>query len=351
MGDVSVQSWGQTPAGEPVQLFTLTNNAGFTVRLTDYGATIVEVWTPDRQGTVADVCLGFDHLAAYTNPKNPYVGCLVGRCANRIRDGKFTLEGKPIQLTLNEKANSLHGGKNGFDKRVWMTAIVSQNPPAVKMTLHSPDGDQGYPGNLNISVTYKWTDHMELEMLYEAETDRTTVVNLTNHAYFNLAGEGAGLILDHEAQIHAEIYTPADDSLLPTGALTSVADTPFDFRKFQRIGDRLQQAGGNPVGYDLNYMLQERFPRPYGPAARVRHPDNGRWLEVQTDQPGLQFYTGNFLNGTLLGKSGKLYPQYGGFCLETQHFPDSPNRPEFPPVILSPGQKYRTRTAYVFGVQ
>jgi aldose 1-epimerase len=299
---------------------------------------------------MADVALGFDKLHGYLD-KSPFFGCVAGRVANRIARGRFTLDGKDYSLFVNNGPNALHGGKKGFDKKVWTATPESTASGAATLRLayRSPDGEEGYPGNLDAKVSYTVTrDALRID--YEATTDKPTLVNLTNHSYFNLAGQGSGTILDHVVLIEADQYTPVDDTLIPTGELKSVKGTPFDFTTPTAIGARIKEVGGKPVGYDHNYVLRQ----PRGDAAhpalavRVRDPKSGRVMEMLTTEPGVQFYTGNFLDGTVTGKGGATYPQYGGFCLEAQHFPDSIHHPNFPPVVLRPGQTYRQTTVYKF---
>ena len=337
----------------PIRLYTLTNNCGVSVSIMNYGATVVNLWTPDRKGQLADIVLGFNKFDSYRTEsylnQGPYFGATVGRYANRIAKGKFTLDGKTYCLPINNTPNSLHGGKVGFDKKVWSAKIVSQQPAAVRFSLVSRNKDQGYPGTLKVWVTYELNDQNKLILYYEAVTDRPTVLNLTNHSYFNLAGAGSGDVLNHKVKIHASRFTPVDAMLIPTGQIQSVAGTPLDFREFTPIGTRIHQVGGNPLGYDHNYVLNKR-----GFAAEVREPNSGRTLRVSTDQPGLQFYTANFLPADkrkkIQGKEGKSYSQYGAFCLETQHFPDSPNHPNFPYTILRPRWTFLSKTTFKFGV-
>ncbi|PWU06000.1 MAG: galactose-1-epimerase [Verrucomicrobia bacterium] len=342
--------FGKLPSGKPVTLYTLTNKQGASVSIMDYGATIVNLQMPNRRGKLDDVVLGFDTLAPYLT-NTPYFGATVGRYANRIARGQFTLDGKVYHLPINNAPNSLHGGKIGFNKKMWTAKIVSQHPAAVSFSLVSPHKDQGYPGALNVSVSFILNDQNALIVLYGASTDRPTVLNLTNHSYFNLAGTGNGNVLNHRIKINAFYYTPTDAHLIPTGEIRSVIGTPFDLRKFTPIGAAIQQTGGNPIGYDHNYVLARAGSKKFALAAEVYEPTSGRFLKVLTDQPGLQFYTANFLNGTLQGKGGQKYPQYGAFCLETQHFPDSPNHPNFPSTVLRPGEIFRSATVYKFGVR
>lgn len=352
-GSVSVKPFGNT-GGKKVELYTLTNKNGVSVSLTNYGATVVNLFTPDRRGNLADIALGFDTFKPYPT-KSPYFGCIAGRYANRIADGKFSLEGKTYQLSKNEAPahlHHLHGGIKGFDKQVWNAEVLKSSQPSVRFTLRSPDGQEGYPGNLDVAVTYTLTDKNELRISYEATTDKPTVINLTNHTYFNLAGAGNGSILDHQLKINADRFTPVNKTLIPTGELKSVGGTVMDFRKPTAIGKRIKEVGGKPVGYDHNYVLNGKHPFACRMlAAEVSDPKSGRVMKVYTDQPGIQFYSGNFLDGTIKGKGGKVYNQYDGFCLETQHFPASPNEPKFPSTVLKPGETYKTTTVYQFSAK
>jgi aldose 1-epimerase len=314
----------------------------------DYGATVVKILAPDRNGKLDDIALGFDRFAPYLHATT-YFGATVGRYANRIAKGQFTLGKTVYQVPLNNGPNSLHGGTFGFDKRLWKTEPVDSDVPALRFTRLSPDGEEGYPGNLYVSVTFSLNDQNELRMDYRATTDKPTVINLTNHTYFNLAGDGT--ILDHILTLHADAFTPVDATLIPTGEIKDVTDTPWDFRNPTAIGARIKQVGGKPVGYDHNYVLNKGWFSNWAVAAEVEDPKTGRTLTVETDQPGIQFYSGNFLDGTLTGKSGKVYNQYDGFALETQHYPDSPNHDNFPSTVLQPGDTYETSTVYAFGVQ
>lgn len=350
---ITSQPWGSVN-GVPTRIFTLDNGRGLKARISDYGGTVVSIETPDRNGTVGDITLGFDKVEEY-GTASPYFGCIVGRVGNRIGGGTFKLNGKTYKLALNTvaagKQNTLHGGKVGFDKRIWKATAVPGAEPSLVLTYLSPHLEEGFPGNLRVKVTYTVTKSNILRISYVANTDQATPVNLTNHAYFNLKGAGEGDTLDHILQIDADRFTPTDDGLIPTGELAKVAGTPFDFRKPQVIGSRvntlhpqLEAAGG----YDHNFVLSKRLGA-FGRAARVVEPESGRWLEVWTHEPGVQFYGGNFLDGTVVGKGGKRYLYRGGFCLETQHFPDSVNKPTFPTTILRPGKTLKTVTEYRFG--
>jgi aldose 1-epimerase len=350
-GAVSKAAFGKTPAGEAVDVYTLTNTRGMEVRAITFGGIITSIRVPDRAGMLADVALGFGDLEPYLkNP--PYFGALVGRYGNRIAKGRFTLDGQTYTLAVNNAPNHLHGGIKGFDKVVWTAEPFKKGKDVgVVFTHTSPDGDEGYPGKLTMKVTYTLNDANELAFDYEATTDKATPVNLTQHTYFNLAGEGNGDILRHLLTIHASKMTPVDQSLIPTG-IAAVDGTPFDFRTPTAIGARIrandqQIKYGN--GYDHNYVL-DRNGTGLVLAAHVEDPSSGRVLEVSTTEPGMQFYTGNFLDGTLKGKSGRPYTQRSGFALETQHYPDSPNHPDFPSTILKPGATYRSKTVFAFKV-
>jgi aldose 1-epimerase len=347
---VTVKAFGRTADGRSVELFTLTNKNGMQVALSNYGAMVVNLLVPDRNGKFADVSLGFDSLKPYFT-KSPYFGCIAGRYANRIAKGHFNLDGKTYQLATNDGPNHLHGGVRGFDKHMWSAEVVRGLPSSVRFTLHSPDGEEGYPGNLVATVTYTLTDRNQLRISYEAKTDKPTVLNLTNHTYFNLAGAGNGGILGHKLTLHADRFTPVDGTLIPTGEQKRVGGTPMDFRRPTPIGARIKDVGGKPGGYDHNYVLNKVPFAKRSLAAEVYEPGSGRVMKVYTDQPGIQFYSGNFLDGTILGKGGRTYHQYDGFCLETQHFPDSPNQPKFPSAVLRPGQTYRTTTVYSFSTK
>lgn len=342
---ISSAEFGKTTDGVPVTIYTLTNKKGVTARITTYGATLVSLNVPDKKGVFADVVLGFDKLEDYFD-KSPYFGTIAGRYANRIAKGKFTLDGKTYTLATNNGPNHLHGGLKGFDKKVWKAApVANEAGPSVAFSCISADMEEGYPGTLMATVTYTLTDDNTLRIDYAALADQATPVNLTNHSYFNLAGKGD--VRGHIVQMDVDKYTPVDATLIPTGEVASVEGTLFDFRKPHTIGERLLQVGDEPKGYDHNYV---RGKEDFGRAIRVTEPVSGRVLTMSTDEPAFQFYTGNFLDGKLVGKQGLIYPQYGGFCLEAQHYPDSPNQPKFPSTTLRPGEVYRQRTEYKFSV-
>jgi aldose 1-epimerase len=348
---VTKMDFGKTPEGTPVDLYVLTNSKGVTVKITNYGGIVTEIHVPDRDGKFADVALGFDKLGDYLKG-HPYFGALVGRVANRIAGAKFTLGGKEYTLAQNNGRNSLHGGKKGFDKVVWKAEPLSGTGIAgIKLHYLSKDGEEGYPGNLDVTVTYRLTENNELVIEYQATTDRATPVNLSNHSYFNLAGHGSGTILGHELLLGAEKYTPVDDTLIPTGKIEPVKGTPLDFTKLTPIGKRIGELKGDPVGYDHNFVLTPGQRKPQWFAARVVEPKSGRVLEMTTTEPGVQFYTGNFLDGKVKGKGGVAYQKHAGFCLEAQHFPDSVHHKNFPSVILEPGKTYTQTTVYRFSTE
>jgi len=338
--------FGFMPEGDSVMLFTLKNEKDIVIKITNFGGIITEIHAPDRDGNLGNIALGFDNLDQYL-AGHPYFGALVGRYGNRIANAQFALEGETYQLAANNGNNSLHGGLKGFDKVLWDPEVISCNErAALKLSYISPDGEEGFPGTLKVEVTYELLMD-QLFITYEAVTDKATPVNLTNHTYFNLAGEGS--ILDHILYINASKYTPVDDELIPTGELANVEGTPFDFRKPFVIGERIDEVGGDPGGYDHNFVLDGSSEDKIL-AAKVMDPRSGRYLEVVTTEPGVQFYTGNFLDGTLVSGSD-TYVQNSGLCLETQHFPDSPNQPDFPTTILRPGEKYVSQTIFKFGVE
>ena len=347
---VEESSFGKTSDGTEVKAFTLKNKNGVRVKILNYGGIVAEFHVPDASGKFADVVLGCATVEDYEK-LSPYFGCITGRVANRIANAKFTLDGKEYQLAANNGKNALHGGKVGFDKKVWKASGLESSPPKLQLTYTSPDGEEGYPGTLTCTVTYTLTDDNALQIDYRATTDKPTPVNLTNHSYFNLSGHNSGDILGHVVQLKADRYTPTDDSLIPTGKIEPVAGTPFDFTKPTPIGQRIKQIKSDPVGYDLNYVHgMKRTAEPQF-VATVSDPKSGRVLGVQTTEPGIQFYTGNFLSGKEKGKGGAVYNQYNGFCLEAQFFPDAPNQPNFPSIILKPGEEYRQTTIYRLGVK
>jgi aldose 1-epimerase len=347
---VTREKFGTTADGTAVDVFTLRNAAGVEVRAMTYGAIITSIKVPDRSGTMGDVVLGFDALDGYLK-QHPFFGAIVGRYGNRIGKGRFTIDGKTYTLATNNGPNSLHGGIRGFDKFVWQAEPMSGRA-GVTFSRTSPDGEEGYPGTLAVRVGYELTDRNELIVDYHATTDKATPVNLTQHSYFNLAGQGSGDILQHQMMINADRYTPVDGTLIPTGELAAVKGTPFDFTTATPIGARINDSHPqlkNGQGYDHNWVLN-RNADGVSLAARVVEPSTGRTLEVSTTEPGVQFYAGNFLDGTLTGKGGHVYQRRNGFCLETQHFPDSPNQPSFPSTIVKPGQEYSSKTVFTFGV-
>ncbi len=347
-GSVTSRPFGKTFQGQLVMLHTLTNKNGLSVSIMDYGATIVKIVAPDRTGKLDDIVLGFDRFSPYLH-LDTYFGATIGRYANRIAKGQFHLGQSLYQLPRNDGPNSLHGGTRGFDKRMWKVEPVESDIPAIRFSRLSPDGEEGYPGNLFVSVTLSLNDDNELRITYEATTDKMTIINLTNHTYFNLAG--GGTILDHVLTLHADAFTPVDATLIPTGEIKPVAGTPWDFLKPTPMGLHLRETGGKPVGYDHNFVLNKGWFSSWSVAAEVEEPKSGRTLTVSTDQPGLQFYTGNLLDGTYTGDGGNVYRPYTGFCLEPQHFPDSPNHDNFPSTLLAPGDTYKTSTVYTFGVK
>jgi aldose 1-epimerase len=347
-----MQHYGTTANGQNVDEYTLTNANGMEVKIITYGGVITSIRVPDRNGNLANVTLGFDNLKDYET-RSPHFGTITGRYANRIANAKFTLDGKQYTLAANDSVNSLHGGTIGFGKRVWHAE--GNGGTGVKLTYLSPDGEEGYPGNLEATVTYTLTDANELRMDYHATTDAPTVINLTNHAYFNLAGEGTGSVYNHILMLNADRYNPVDGTLIPTGELAPVAGTPFDFRLPKPLAPGQRSAHEQIVlarGYDHNFVLNRAdfTDTSMMLAARMYEPESGRMLEVLTTEPGIQFYAGNFLDGTLVGTSGRLYRQSDAFALETQHFPDSPNQPNFPSTVLRPGETYQTATIFKFGV-
>jgi aldose 1-epimerase len=345
--------WGTMPSGEKVDLYTLANASGMKVTITNYGGIVVSIETPDRDGKTADVALGYDSLEAYLK-ETPYFGSIVGRFGNRIDKGRFSLDGVEYQLATNDGPNHLHGGIRGFDKHLWdAEPVENADSVGLRLTRTSPDSEEGYPGALTVTVTYLLDNRNALAIHYEATTDAPTVLNLTNHSYFNLAGQGERDILGHVLRIPASRFTPVNETLIPTGELAPVAGTPLDFTKATPVGERIngdhvQLVRG--IGYDHNFVL-DREGDGLALAAEVYEPGSGRVMQVWTTEPAIQFYSGNFLDGTLSGKGGKVYEHRFGFCLETQHYPDSPNQPVFPSTVLRPGETYRQTTEYRFSVR
>ena len=342
---VTKEVFGKTRGGKRVDLFTLTNKQGLCAKITNYGTIITELRVPDREGRLGNIVLGFDNLRQYLDGNPSYLGCTVGRVANRTAKGHFQLEGKKYQLAVNNGPHHLHGGARGFDKVVWAAEIVQGREAAVAFTYLSRNGEEGYPGNLDVTVLMTLTNWDELRIDYTATTDRATPVNLTNHSYFNLAG--CGNVLGHELKVAAKAYIPVDATSIPTGKQVPVAGTAFDFTKRKPIGRDFARLTGKPIGYDHNFVLKGQGQR-LAACASVYERTTGRLLEVRTTEPGVQVYTGNWLDGTQCGHSGIYYTQHSGLCLETQHFPDSLHRPRFPSIILRPGQSYTQTTIYKF---
>jgi aldose 1-epimerase len=339
--------FGKLADGSTAHLYTLKNSKGMTVKVTDYGLIITEILVPDRNGKSGDVVLGFDNLDQYLKG-HPFFGAIAGRYANRIAKARFSLDGKDYTLAANNGKNHLHGGKVGFDKKLWAAQDVSSgNHAAIEFKYTSKDGEEGYPGNLTLSVRYTLTDDNELIIDYSATTDKKTVINVTNHSYFNLAGSGD--VLDHELQIEADQYTPVDSELIPTGEIASVKGTALDFTSPHKIGERMEKTGLG--GYDHNFVLRGGVTGKPRLAARAYEPKSGRVMEVFTTEPGVQLYTGIGLNGTLTGVGGVKYPKSGGFCMETQHYPDSPNKANFPSVVLEPGKEFHSVTSFKFSTK
>ena len=344
---VEKAAFGQMPDGTAIESYTLYNSQGASAELITYGATVAELHVPDKNGKMGDVVLGFDNLQGYLGP-HPHFGGAIGRYGNRIAKGKFTLDGKEHQLAINNPPNNLHGGPTGFDKRVWKAEPVEvKDGAAVRFMYFSKDGEENFPGNLTATVTYTLTNTNEFKLEYTATTDKDTVVNLTNHSYFNLAGSGD--VLKHVLYLSADKYTPVDLTLIPTGEIASVENTPLDFRKPTEIGARIAEIK-DIGGYDHNFVVNGEAGK-LRIAARVTEPTSGRRMEVWTTEPGVQFYSAIGLNGSITGKGGIVYPKYGALCLETQHFPDSPNRPNFPSTVLKPGTKFHSETIYKFSAK
>ncbi len=351
---ITSKPFGQTADGKQVDIFTLTNNNGLVAQITNFGGIVTSLSVPGRDGKFADVVLGFDDLDGYIN-EHPYFGAIVGRVGNRIAKGKFTLEGKEYTLAINNRPNHLHGGLKGFDKVVWTSqAIETAEGPALRLMYTSPDGEEGYPGTLTCGVTYTLTNDNTLKIEYDAVTDKATPINLTHHSYFNLAGHDVGDILSHEVMINADNFTPTDKTLIPNGEIRDVEGTPMDFRTPTEIGARINNDKDQQIkfggGYDHNWVLNNKDGQ-FALAATFYEKTSGRFMEVLTTEPGMQFYTGNFLDGSNVGKGGAVYKHRNGFCAETQHFPDSPNQPNFPTAILHPGQTYKQITAYRFSTK
>jgi len=345
--------FGTTPEGVRIDRYTLTNGRGMRVRIITYGGIVQSIETPDRHGHAANIALGFNNLTDYLTKNSPYFGCIAGRYANRIAKGRFTLDGVTYQLATNNGENHLHGGNVGFDKRIWQASEIREpGAVGVKLTYVSPAGEENYPGTLSVAVSYRLTVRNEIRIDYRATTDAPTIVNLTNHTYFNLAGEGSGDVYDHQLALNASRYTPVDPTLIPTGSLDPVAGTPMDFRHPTAIGARIRDNFQQLLygqGYDHNFVLDRRDDSSLALAARVSERTSGRTVTIRTTEPGIQFYSGNFLDGTLVGTGGHVYRQGDGFALETQHFPDSPNHPSFPSTVLRPDGVYQTTTLYQFG--
>jgi aldose 1-epimerase len=345
---VKTEQWGKTPEGTTVRLFTLTDET-LCVRLTEYGARIVSLEAPDKYGHTADIVLGYSNLEQYLNDPKDFFGSIVGRFGNRIAKGTFALDGKTYHVPLNNNGNALHGGTHGFSSKVWQGRAINGN--AVEFSLVSPDGDMGFPGTLTVHVRYTLLEN-KLRIDYSSETDKTTIINLTNHTYFNLAGESSGDILSQQLQIEADGFTPVDSTLIPTGAVVPLHGTPLDFRRLTAIGSRIDVDNEQlhiAGGYDHNFVLKGAIDT-LRKVAFALDPMSGRTLTVLTTEPGVQFYSGNFLNGAMKGYSGRLYEKHAGFCLETQHFPDSPNRPNFPSTVLHPGKSRSSVTVFIFGI-
>ncbi|HEY8513433.1 MAG TPA: aldose epimerase family protein [Cyclobacteriaceae bacterium] len=350
---IRVDSLGVMPSGEVINQYTLVNQNGLQLQVINLGGTITSLKVPDREGKIEEVTLGCDSLQDYIDG-TPFFGCLVGRYGNRIAKGSFELDGKRYELARNNNGNHLHGGLKGFDKAYWnIEPIESEEGPAIRLTYLSPDMEEGYPGNLSVEVIYTLTHDNKLSIDYRATTDKPTVVNLTNHTYFNLTGDAKRDILDHELILHATQYIPVDKGLIPIGKLEDVAGTPFDFREAHKIGERIDADHPqivNGIGYDHCWVITGNAGE-LRLGATVYEPQSGRVMEMYTTEPGVQFYSGNFLNGNTRGKGGKMYNKRDGFCLETEHFPDSPNQPSFPSTVLRPGEEYRSRTVYAFSVR
>ena len=346
-GKITNKVFGTLKSGEEISLYTLENSHGVEVKITNYGGIITSISTPDKNGQFENIVLGFDSLSHYLG-EHPYFGAIIGRYANRIENGQFTLDGTLYELARNNGPNHLHGGQKGFDKVVWKPEVTSDG--CLQLTYTSPDGEEGYPGEMSIKVTYKLTNDNELKICYQASTDKSTPFNITNHSYFNLSGNPEKTVLNHHISIKADKYTPVNDEQIPTGELATVVSKPFDLRKPTVIGDSIDQV---PGGFDHNFILNKTNDTSDSliHAATVVDTVSGRQLDVYTTEPGVQFYSGNFLDGSLTGPNGREYIQHAGFCLETQHFPNSPNQPNFPNVILEPNETFESTTTYKFSLQ
>jgi len=350
---ITSKPFGTTANGKLVTVFTLKNSKGATATIIDYGGTVTSLTMPDRKGKFGDIVLGFKTLADYEK-KSPYFGCLIGRFGNRIAKGSFTLDGKTYQVPINNGLNSLHGGLGGFDKVVWdAVPSLTKQGPTLKLSYISKDGEEGYPGKLSVTATYTLSNQNALRLVYRATTEKKTIINLTHHSYFNLSGQGSGDILGHVVTLRASRFTPVDRDLIPTGILQPVQGTPFDFQKATPIGARINLPDPQlkfANGYDQNWVADKSSGK-LGLIAKVEDPKSGRVMETLSTEPGFQFYTGNFLDGTLIGKTGKPYPFRSGFCIEPQHFPDSPNHKNFPSVVLKPGETYKNTIIYRFSTK
>ncbi len=351
--NVQKEFFGKMQDGAQIDLYTLTNTSGMKVKITNYGGTITSIIVPDKDGEMGDVVLGYSKLKGYLK-NNPYFGGIIGRYGNRIAKGKFTLDGKTYTLATNNSPNHLHGGEKGFDKVIWTAKqIRKSHEVGLELSYLSLDGEEGYPGNLSVTVVYTLTEESEIKIDYSATTDQKTIVNLTNHSYFNLKDGGASSILNHELMIDAERFTPIDKTLIPTGEFRKVEGTPFDFRMPTKIGAHINEDNQqleNGLGYDHNFVLNGKWGE-LRLVAKLYEPTTKRVMEIWTEEPGLQFYSGNFLDGSITGKEGKVYEYRHGLCLETQHFPDSPNQPNFPSTVLNPNEKYKTTTIYKFSIK
>ena len=342
---ITEERFGQLTDGRYVELYTLKNEGGIEAKITNYGGIIVSLMTPDSEGNMGNIVLGFDSLDSYLD-EHPYFGALIGRYGNRIENGRFELNGEEYTLSVNDGNHHLHGGRQGFDKVLWDSEITEDG--SLKLQYVSENGEEGYPGRLTVTATYNLTDDNRLRLEFEATTDQATPVNLTAHSYFNFTAAPSNTILDHELKLHADHYTTATESLIPTGEIVSVEGTPFDFTEFTDIGSRIDQV---PGGYDHNFVADTSGSRELTLMAEVREPETGRILRVHSTEPGIQFYSGNFLDGTLESGNGVSLEQYSGFCLEPQHFPNSPNEPDFPSTILNPGETYNNVIVYEFGTE